>query len=644
MKKFILFLLLVPMMASAAVSQNLYYGLKQNSGVAELQRYLIAKGFLPAGNDSGNFFSLTRTAVKKFQASKKISATGYVGQLTRQVINTDLSTVNTVSSATTNKTVPAVVISTTPITASPLTGAFDLVQSSYAGQTVIAPQNNFKLADFSLTNNTNEPINLKTAEIDFIVNSNSYSINNPYLSNLYIKYGNNKTPVLLAVYDKNHIPINSLLPIGQSLDISVYADIDSAVPLNSIINAGILVSGITSVSSTSVTTNSNTVFSGQNMNFGTSSFTVGQDSSTPASQIVTGGQQVIVGAFKLSSVGDAYTVSELKFIIPSSQVPSVLSGAVLSDGNTKIALSPVAISPTSVNTNYVLDFGVNIPIPINSSKTVTLSYNLNQKVNATNTNVSPVLVYVKASNSSGILIDGVATNYNIRSLNGGVALPAEGVTVNGLSVFNGIPKFSTVSSSVVAPSGVLNLYTFGISADPKGDVYIKQLTFMVNITSSANGNSSVNNFTLLKGTADYSNSVEVGYIVNGNDISLKSNGSALFLPTNTVVLTFAQPEKISAGKTQTYTIQAHAVNPTAGSSVTVSTSLLSDTVSLTGGQCLSSTYGNVYFGLWQYAINNPLAPIYNVLWSDSSSNSGICNWYNGFGLLGLPLASQSSNG
>ncbi len=94
MKKIILASLLsvlfLPLIASASLNTNLYYGLQQNINVKQLQQFLISKGFL-TGNATGNFFSLTAKAVKTYQGSVGISATGYVGALTRKAINSELA-------------------------------------------------------------------------------------------------------------------------------------------------------------------------------------------------------------------------------------------------------------------------------------------------------------------------------------------------------------------------------------------------------------------------------------------------------------------------------------------------------------------------------------------------------------------------
>jgi len=71
MKKFIFasFLILIPSLTFASISENLYYGLQGNSEVTELQEFLADQGYL-AHEPTGNFFSLTLSAVKKFQKMK----------------------------------------------------------------------------------------------------------------------------------------------------------------------------------------------------------------------------------------------------------------------------------------------------------------------------------------------------------------------------------------------------------------------------------------------------------------------------------------------------------------------------------------------------------------------------------------------
>jgi len=66
--------------------RNLYLGLRNDPDVSNLQEFLTDQGFYNQ-TISGNFFILTRNAVKKFQAAHGIRPSGYFGPLTRTVAN-----------------------------------------------------------------------------------------------------------------------------------------------------------------------------------------------------------------------------------------------------------------------------------------------------------------------------------------------------------------------------------------------------------------------------------------------------------------------------------------------------------------------------------------------------------------------------
>ena len=102
-------LLFVPFFTNASIDSNLYYGLKNNDDVTELQEFLISKGFLDH-EPTGSFLSLTLNAVKAYQTSVGIQNTGYVGNLSRQAINAELAsnleTSNTQAVSETGTTLP----------------------------------------------------------------------------------------------------------------------------------------------------------------------------------------------------------------------------------------------------------------------------------------------------------------------------------------------------------------------------------------------------------------------------------------------------------------------------------------------------------------------------------------------------------
>ncbi len=74
-----LLLSFVPFFTSAATCPNLYrnisYG-SQGQDVVALQNFLIERGHLAAGNNTGYFSNLTRTAVRQFQCNQNIVCSG----------------------------------------------------------------------------------------------------------------------------------------------------------------------------------------------------------------------------------------------------------------------------------------------------------------------------------------------------------------------------------------------------------------------------------------------------------------------------------------------------------------------------------------------------------------------------------------
>lgn len=73
-----------------AFAADLEYGMKQSSEVKRLQEFLTSKGYLAAGLNTGNYLSLTVTAIKAYQTAKGISPVGRFGPQTRAAVNADL--------------------------------------------------------------------------------------------------------------------------------------------------------------------------------------------------------------------------------------------------------------------------------------------------------------------------------------------------------------------------------------------------------------------------------------------------------------------------------------------------------------------------------------------------------------------------
>jgi len=623
MKKIIiiLFLLLAPHFASATITQNLYYGLTQNSQVRELQQFLITKGFL-TGSPTGNFFSMTFTAVKRYQASKNINSIGYVGPATRQAINAELS-----SGQVSNP-------GTSPVA---LKGLLDLIQNTtYSSQTVTAPQTNFKLADFNLTNNTNEPIDLKKIQIDLAVGADLY-VTNLYVKNLYIIYDSVKTGSLDTVSHNNYFNVNYNLPVGKKINISLYGDVNSSIPINSAIKSSILLNGTTSVSKTLISTNLGDVFAGQSITFGSGSFTVAKDSSSPSARMLTYGQRVVAGKFQFTSAGNSYTISEIKFVVPNSSNFSIISGGVLYDTTSQTQLTSMAVKPTYSGKDSIFDFNVNIPVLLNSSKYITLYYDLgsNTGLSSANANIAPVLTYIKAVDSRGTTFDNL--------------IPVDkGIITDDLYAFKSVPSFTNTTSNIITQNNSdANVYTFSVGADPKGEVLIKQLKLSITVSDLNKQHTNLSNFSFLKNGVEYTSPV-INSIVRSSDgrvTNLINNyiGSG----TYEVFIIFVTPEVIPAGKTQTYTLRAHLNNFYKSSDFgadSISAGLPKDSTQINRGFMARNNFGFYSLSPYQNRVSND---IFNVLWTDISANtydaSGLLrnDWYNSYGLANFSLSSQT---
>jgi peptidoglycan hydrolase-like protein with peptidoglycan-binding domain len=83
---------------TASTSASVSYGVQNNAAVAELQQILIEQSFLKGTAATGNFFSITKTALQAFQKAHGISTTGNFGPLTMTAVNAEIAVLNTPSS------------------------------------------------------------------------------------------------------------------------------------------------------------------------------------------------------------------------------------------------------------------------------------------------------------------------------------------------------------------------------------------------------------------------------------------------------------------------------------------------------------------------------------------------------------------
>ena len=248
MKNFILFFLLsllfIPLAAEAFFDINLYYGLRNNNNVKELQEFLIDKGFLTGVSATGNFLSLTLNAVKSYQASAGINQTGYVGILTRTAIKNERITAiqsqiaifsQQIKDMQTKKTVVPPDIVTQKIK-----GCMD---SSAVNYNLSAEESDGNCIFSNAILEIDRTYFIKTTGEDFILQTFIYTIKpNPYYNKPYshpkeLRYTiNEESPVFLTEYFSNSCAEN--LSISECSDNSYqhYVKPNIVIPKDSVLN------------------------------------------------------------------------------------------------------------------------------------------------------------------------------------------------------------------------------------------------------------------------------------------------------------------------------------------------------------------------------------------------------------------------
>ena len=78
------------MLASAPFSVDLSYGSTRALEVKRMQEFLISKGYLASGLNTGRYYAATQAAVKSLQKTKGLSEPGIFDSATRAAVNTEL--------------------------------------------------------------------------------------------------------------------------------------------------------------------------------------------------------------------------------------------------------------------------------------------------------------------------------------------------------------------------------------------------------------------------------------------------------------------------------------------------------------------------------------------------------------------------
>jgi len=529
--------------------------------------------------------------------------------------------------------VPASTVSGNTVTVA--SGSLSLSKyTAYTNQSTVVPQTAYKLAHFTLTASTTEAVNINTIYVYF----NYVSAN---VSNFYVKVGNNTTSVKSAPTSgtsrsADSWSVNYSIPAGTTVDVMVYADIDSNAAGTA--TTGVYMTGTTASSAAAVTAGkADDATTGQTITFTSGTWSSAVDGSTPLNQIVAGGQVVTAAKFKLTAANDSYTVKEARFTVADDATSAAINNLIIKDGTTVLKTVPY-----DSTTSYFNVTGLNLLVPANTSKVITVDLDLatpstDGTTVTTAKNAAVTMSYLKIANSQGT-----------------ESTPSTSKAGNYLYVFKSVPTFTvgTVGSqgANLSAGGTVSLYNFTAAADSKGPVALKQLKFTASVTDAGTaGTVYLDTLKFFRGSTDITSSVT---IQDTDGDSLESTTSTVSGSSKTVIVTFDTEEQIPAGSSYSYTLKgtAHgfATSSTGNDSVSVSMPTDSTPAGASAGSAHDHfyTYGSANTGVQTLATaaDGTGTTAANVIWSDNSAtdhdytyNSSSADWFNGYLVLNLPL-------
>ena len=545
--------------------------------------------------------------------------------------------------------------STIPVYGNTLTNSVgDLTLSKYTAYpdyTAVPPVTAYKLAEYTLTADTADAVNVNTITVGF-TSTDAFDPSSD-LSNLYVAFGTNVTTTRPTVDDStNSWTVNYSLTAGQTVDVSVYADAASSATNGDetadTCRVSLTVVGTTVTSGSAV---SKGPISGQLITFGSGTFSAVAMTDPIAAAVASGetaGAATVTAAkFKFTALSDSFTINEVKVQVGAG-VSGALINAVLKDGSTVLGTKPFDTS----NNTIAYFTGLSVAVPANTNKTLTVDLVLSAvsaDISTSQVNAAVTLNWYKYSNSQGTQITSTDDDYSA-------------VSGRALYLYRSVPTFTfvdttntTLSNNVPTP-----LYKFKVKADARGDVALKQLKFNLALTDSSNDTDNtlqLSDLTLLRGSTDITSLVRIqdasGNVATGTTTPLTEADTSF-------VVTWLSEEVVPAGTEYTYTIKGTPGNFASSANVgddTLSISLAGDTTSHNGSNVYlnAGTTTTDIVKLYSEATANANAVDYNVIWSDYSAGAHPAvagtvgsdysyDWANGYLILDLPLDGESWRG
>jgi len=534
---------------------------------------------------------------------------------------------------------PAAVVEGNTLTVS--TGSLTIAKdTSYANNTTTVPKTAYLLGKYFIQANTTEGSNITSIVVDWdtVVDFDA----SDDLTNVWLKIGGSTTGaggIKSTVADAgNTFSTNFTVAAGQTVAVEVYGDV-AATADDGATNTGI--SSITVAYTTtggSSTSTTATEVTGQTITFSTGSITSSTDGSSPLNRIVAGNQEVTAAVFKFLAANETYTLKEIQAKVGSAAIGSVVSMVNFYDGATLLGSAPLAQSSNTA----ALVTGLNVSVPANTSKLITVKLMLNTigtGAGTSQSNASVTLDSFKYADSQGV----ETTSTTDR-------------TSNELYVYKAVPTVTSVdlvNTSSLVNGSAQDLYKFTVSASSQGPVALKQFYLTTNWTDGGTADTlEIESLKLFEDGVDVTSNVviqdEDGNSVESTSGMLESDDSV------TVSWSAGLESVIPAGGTKTFTVKGtpQGFRLTGADTVgdSVSFVLNADTSHNSTKLFLNGTAtATTIWGLHTSAAATGSGTLYQFIWSDNASNvhtaaenaSSTGDWANGYKVLNLDLNGET---
>jgi len=241
---------------------------------------------------------------------------------------------------------------------------------TYANQTTVLPNANFKIGSWNLSGSSVEDVLLTTLsfDVDEVTNAGSDAFNESDMTNMYavVKVGGvsvvSTSPVATVSATDNNFSINYTLAKNANAQIELYANLSGTVTALNSFKTDLTVTG-TSMTSGSAVTATNADTDGQTIIYGTASITATLDASSPVAVIVSDNQTVTSAAYKFDAVTAGYNVTDITLTIPAAAA-TVVNSVELYDGTSLVASAPGGVATVNFS-------GLNWNVPANTNKVLT---------------------------------------------------------------------------------------------------------------------------------------------------------------------------------------------------------------------------------------------------------------------------------